>query len=283
METPRLVASDVDGTLLGPDHRVSARTAGVVAGVRAAGVPFVLATGRPPRWVTDVAAQAGATGYAVCANGAVLYDVGADRVLWRRELDPVLLGDLADALGRALPGCAVAAERVGDSVADPAVAPFVAEPAYRHAWPGSDHSELSRAEVLGVPAVKLLVRHAGMTSVQLAEAAEAVFGEEVCVTYSSNAGLIEVSAAGVTKADGLADVAERLAVEPSAVVAFGDMPNDIAMLGWAGHGVAMANAHPDVLEVADEVTAPNSEDGVARLLERWFPLPNGAAAHPPAP
>jgi hydroxymethylpyrimidine pyrophosphatase-like HAD family hydrolase len=94
--------------------------------------------------------------------------------------------------------------------------------------------------------------------------------QDLEVTYSSNSGLIEVSAAGVTKAAGLAWVCAHLEVPADKVVAFGDMPNDVPMLTWAGHGVAMANAHDELLAVADEVTAPNSEDGVAQVLERWF-------------
>jgi HAD superfamily hydrolase (TIGR01484 family) len=109
-----------------------------------------------------------------------------------------------------------------------------------------------------------------MTSAQMAEAAEAVLGDEVAVTYSSGDGLIEIAAAGVTKATGLAGVAEQLGVAAADVVAFGDMPNDVSMLSWAGHGVAMANAHPAAIAVADEVTGPNGEDGVALVLERWF-------------
>ena len=75
---------------------------------------------------------------------------------------------------------------------------------------------------------------------------------------------------GVNKATGLADVAERHGVLAGDVVAFGDMPNDVPMLSWAGHGVAMANAHASARDVADEVTGPNSDDGVAMVLERWF-------------
>jgi HAD superfamily hydrolase (TIGR01484 family) len=110
-----------------------------------------------------------------------------------------------------------------------------------------------------------------MTSQQMAEAARTVLaGADLEITYSSNSGLIELSAAGVTKASGLLEVCRRLDVDPDRVVVFGDMPNDVPMVEWAGHGVAMANAHADLLAVADEVTAPNSEDGVAQVLERWF-------------
>jgi hydroxymethylpyrimidine pyrophosphatase-like HAD family hydrolase len=59
-------------------------------------------------------------------------------------------------------------------------------------------------------------------------------------------------------------------VAASDVIAFGDMPNDLEMLQWVGHGVAMGNAHPALKDVADEVTATNAEDGLALVLERWF-------------
>ncbi|USX49943.1 HAD family hydrolase [Lentzea sp. HUAS12] len=267
MEKPALVASDVDGTILGTNERVSGHTARVVGRVLADGTPFVLVSGRPPRWVPRIANDLGATGYAVCANGAVLYDVGADRVIWQRGISPIRLHDLVSALDTALPECAVAAERVGERAAD--VETFVAEERYKHAWPDS-HDVASRAEVLGHAAIKLLVRHTGMTSAEMAAAATAVLGDEFAITYSTNAGLIEVSERDVTKASGLADVAERLGVAAGNVIAFGDMPNDIPMLRWVGHGVAMANAHPELLEVADEVTGTNDQDGVAQVLERWF-------------
>jgi Cof subfamily protein (haloacid dehalogenase superfamily) len=270
VQKPRLVASDVDGTLLTPAEDVSPRTAAVIARVLAAEVPFVLVTGRPPRWVPRVAEQAGVTGYAVCANGAVLYDIGADRVIGKHELDAIALHEYARALTTALPGCRLATERVGETAMDGAAEQFLAEPGYQHPWPNPDSAARPRGEVLGRSAIKMLARHPEMTSGQMAEAATAVLGDEVAVTYSSNNGLIEIAAAGVTKASGLAEVAERVGVAAADVVAFGDMPNDVPMLAWAGHGVAMANAHPQAVAVADEVTGPNSEDGVALVLERWF-------------
>ncbi|MCS7482211.1 HAD family hydrolase [Umezawaea endophytica] len=270
MERPRLVASDVDGTLLGPGERVSARTASAISRVQASDIPFVLVTGRPPRWVPMIAEAAGTTGYAVCANGAVLYDIGADRVVWQTGLDPVRLADLASALDAALPGCSVATERVGTTAVSEDVQPFVAETGYRHPWRDSDHRAVTRAEVLGHQAIKLLVGHEKMTSAEMALAANALLGDEVEITYSSNSGLIEISAPNVTKASGLSDVADRFGVDAAAVIAFGDMPNDVPMLSWAGHGVAMANAHQEALDVADEVTASHLEDGVALVLERWF-------------
>ncbi|OZM73228.1 HAD family hydrolase [Amycolatopsis antarctica] len=270
MDRPQLIASDVDGTLLSPLERLERRTLDVIGRAQAADVPFVLASGRPPRWIPPIAAPAGLTGYAVCANGAVLYDIGADRVVSARTLDAVLLGDIATALHTALPGCQLAAERVGESARDPEVHNLIVENGFFNPWGDSESHSAPRAEVLGHPAVKLLVSLKGMRSAEMAEAASAVLDDSVDVTYSTGLGLIEVSAHGVTKAVGLAEVAERLGVDRRHTIAFGDMPNDTAMLRWAGHGVAMANAHPEVLEMADEVTAPNSEEGVAQILERWF-------------
>ncbi|MFD0811008.1 HAD family hydrolase [Amycolatopsis umgeniensis] len=271
VEKPLLIASDVDGTLLGPMEALTERTIGVVARVTEAGVPFVLVSGRPPRWIAPIANPLNLTGYAVCANGAVLYEVGTDRIVAvHGMLEPTLLHDAVSALDHALPGCRYAAERIGESALDPEMRNFVIEPDYHNPWGDNEGTQAPRAEVLGHPAIKLMISRRGMTSDEMALAAREVLDGAVDITYSTNSGLIEVSAHGITKATGLAEVAERLGVPAERVIAFGDMPNDVEMLGWAGHGVAMANGHRLVLDVADEVTAPNSEDGVAQVLERWF-------------
>jgi HAD superfamily hydrolase (TIGR01484 family) len=271
---PDLIASDVDGTLLDPMGRITDRTARVIERVLAADIPFVLVSGRPPRWIPRVAEAAGLSGYAVCANGASVYDIGTDEVLASWEMPPVRLTDIVHAVEGVLPEVKVAAERTTIGRDQPE--PFAIEHGFRNPWGNpdgeTDEPDLApRAEVLGRPATKLLLRHRGMTSGQMATAVETVLVDmDIEVTYSSNSGLIEISAAGVTKASGLAWVCDRLGIPAARVVAFGDMPNDVPMLAWAGHGVAMANAHQDLLAVADEVTAPNAEDGVAQVLERWF-------------
>ena len=271
VEKPLLIASDVDGTLLGTFEDLTERTISVVRRATESGVPFVLVSGRPPRWIPAVAQAAGLTGYAVCANGAVLYDIAEDRVLAVHGLlEPLLLHDVASALDTAIPGCRLAAERIGARALDPDIRHFVIEPDYHNPWGDREGTTTPRAEVLGHPAVKLLVSKRGMSSDEMAAAAREVLDGAVDVTFSANNGLIEVAAHGVTKATGLAEVAERYGVAPERTIAFGDMPNDLEMLRWAGHGVAMANAHPALFAVADEVTAPNSEDGVAQVLERWF-------------
>lgn len=267
---PKMVASDVDGTLIDHDERVTARTKAVVAALITDGVPFVLATGRPPRWIDPVVNGLGYAPLCVCGNGAVIYDSAADRVLASRTLDVDTLAWIADLAERVLPGCGLAAERVGASAHDAVTPQFVSSPEYEHAWLNPDDTQVSRSEVIDAPAIKMLVRLRGTSSAEMRTVLTPLIGDRADITYSTDHGLIEISAPGVTKASGLATVAQRLGVEHSAIIAFGDMPNDVPMLTMVGHGVAMANAHPEALAAATEITAANSEDGVAQVLERWW-------------
>ncbi len=259
---PRLVASDLDGTLVRSDGSVSPRTVAVLARVEAAGVPFVMVTGRPPRWMAEVSRQTGHRGLAVCANGALVYDLHTERVVQTSLLEEAAAGEVVAALREALPDIAFAVER-----ADLA---FAHESAYRPASQLPDPSPLPVEELVSGGVVKLLARCSRLGSDELLAAARAAVGDRATLTHSSSDGLLEVSAAGISKATGLAALASQHGVEPEQVVAFGDMPNDLPMLAWAGHSVAVANAHAEVLEAADEVTASNDDDGVARVLERWF-------------
>ncbi|MGQ0573706.1 MAG: HAD family hydrolase [Pseudonocardia sp.] len=268
MQAPRLVATDVDGTLLDPDEQVPPRAVAVVARLVAAGTAFVLVTGRPPRWIPPVTEQLGRTCLAVCANGAVLYDATTDAVVWSRALTVDTLATLAAAVDEALPGCGIAVERVPTAAFEPAET-FLAEPEYLHAWPGRHHVA-TRAEILAEPAVKLLVRGPRLSSDAMMAALAPAVGGVADLTFSTPRGLVEASPPGVTKGSGLAEVAARLGVTAADTVAFGDMPNDLEMLRWAGHGVAMGNAHPALLDMADEITAHHGEDGLALVLERWF-------------
>lgn len=265
-----MVASDVDGTLLDPFEQVTDRTRRAVQAVVDSGVPFVLATGRPPRWISPVVDGLGYAPLAVCGNGAVVYDSSNDAMVDVFSLDVDDLGWLAELAYRLLPGCGLAAERVGEGAHDAASLQFVSTPEYQHAWLNPDNTAVSLAEVLDAPAIKLLVRMESATSEGMRETLIPHLDGRADVTYSSNSGLIELSAPGVTKASGLARVAERLDLDLAGVVAFGDMPNDVPMLTAVGHGVAMGNAHPEARAAAAEITASNADDGVAKVLERWW-------------
>jgi Cof subfamily protein (haloacid dehalogenase superfamily) len=236
----------------------------------AGGAHFILATGRPPRWVRPVIDALGFAPMAVCANGAVVYDPTTDRVISARTLSVDALAELAEIATRAIPGLGLAVERIGERAHDTATPQFVSSPGYEHAWLNPDNTEVSFEDLLSAPAVKLLIRKSGARSADMAAELAKHVGIQGDITYSTNNGLVEIVPSGISKATGVAEVARPLGIADHEVLAFGDMPNDLPMLVRAGHGVAMGNAHPEVLTAADEVTARNSEDGVARVLERWW-------------
>ncbi|KUI05577.1 Cof-type HAD-IIB family hydrolase [Mycobacterium sp. IS-3022] len=270
MTLPLLIASDVDGTLLDDDEKVSQRTRAAVTAAVAAGTKFVLATGRPPRWVQPVVDELGFAPMAVCANGAVIYDPATDRIVSARTLTTDVLGELADIATRAIPGAGLAVERVGRSAHDAATPQFVSSPGYEHAWLNPDNTEVSLEDLLSAPAVKLLIRKAGARSADMAAELAKHVGPQGDITYSTNNGLVEIMPVGISKATGVEELARPLGITAGEIVTFGDMPNDVPMLQWAGLGVAMGHAHPDALAAADEVTSTNNDDGVARVLERWW-------------
>ncbi|MEU7571599.1 HAD family hydrolase [Micromonospora sp. NPDC049240] len=265
-EPPRLVASDIDGTLLTDDRTLSPRTARVLARIAAAGTPVVLVTGRPIRWLKLVYDQLAAPLPAICANGAVVYDPAADEVLRADPLAPELLAEVARRLRAEVPGVSFAVEIVDSRQ-------MRHESHYPLRW-DADADAIraveSPEELLAVPAVKLLVRAGEQDPDVFVRVVAGALEGLAEATHSSYSGLIEVSAAGVTKAAGLAWYAARLGIDERDVLAFGDMPNDVPMLTWAGRSVAVANAHPAVREIADEVTGANTEDGVAAYLEKVF-------------
>jgi Cof subfamily protein (haloacid dehalogenase superfamily) len=267
---PAMIATDVDGTLLDEDEHLTPRTRAVVRAAVDAGAQFVLATGRPPRWISPIVDALGLTPMAVCANGAVIYDSSTDRIVSARTLSPDQLAVLADIATRVIPGAGLAVERVGRTAHDAATPQFVSSPGYEHAWLNPDNTEVSVEDLLSAPAVKLLIRKAGARSSDMVSVLAEHVGIEGDMTYSTNNGLVEVVPLGISKATGVAEVAKPLGIAAEDVVAFGDMPNDVPMLRWAGLGVAMGNAHQEAIDAADEVTAPNSDDGLARVLERWW-------------
>jgi Cof subfamily protein (haloacid dehalogenase superfamily) len=270
MTLPALIATDVDGTLLDDDERITARTRAAVQAAVASGATFVLATGRPPRWIRPVVDALGFAPMAVCANGAVIYDPETDRIISARTLSTERLAGLAEIATRVIPGAGLAVERVGRSAHDTATPQFVSSPGYEHAWLNPDNTEVSQEDLLSTPAVKLLIRKAGARSADMAEVLVRHVGAEGDITYSTNNGLIEIVPSGISKATGVDEVAAPLGIAANEIITFGDMPNDVPMLRWAGHGVAMGNAHPEAVAAADEVTTRNSEDGLARALERWW-------------
>ncbi|AKE40097.1 Cof-type HAD-IIB family hydrolase [Corynebacterium camporealensis] len=271
---PRLIASDIDGTFLDPNHRVSKRNRDAVLRAHQAGTHFVLATGRPHRWIAPVLDQLPLRPLCVTANGAVLYDADSDNVLEAHEVAPGVLSHVVDIAKQAFAphgGVSFAVERAGKSVRDPLDELFVVDHSYSEEPVFDGFGIAALDDLVSVPAVKLLVRNLHLSAPEMYDVlAPHVDQNKAHVTYSMNEGILEVAAPGVTKAKGLDAVAQHFNVTAEQTITFGDMPNDIEMLQWAGTGVAMGNAAPAVKEAADFVTTPNSESGVANVLERWF-------------
>ncbi|OBG50338.1 MULTISPECIES: Cof-type HAD-IIB family hydrolase [unclassified Mycobacterium] len=270
MTQPALIACDVDGTLFDDNETITPRTRDAVRAAVDAGATFVVATGRPPRWIRPVVDALGFAPIAVCANGAVVYDPATDRVVSTRTLPVDTLAELAELATRVIPGAGLAVERIGERAHDTATPQFISSPGYEHAWLNPDNTEVSIEDLLSAPAIKLLIRRSGARSADMAAELAKHVGIEGDITYSTNNGLVEIVPLGTSKATGVDEIARPLQIGSEEVLAFGDMPNDLPMLRWAGHGVAMGNAHPDVLAAADEVTAVNNDDGVGRVLERWW-------------
>lgn len=258
-----MVASDLDGTLLRPDGTLDQRSRRALAVVEEAGAMLVLCTARPPRWLHPIAQAIGHRGLAVCANGGMVWDLRTESILETVALEPDVLAEVVARLREALPGGSWALERADG---------FCHEPSYEPRWPVPDGTIVGEVDTLiGQPAIKLLLRHETMSADALLEQARSVVGSLAELSHSnSSEPLLEIAARGVSKATALAQLCEERGIGREAVVAFGDMPNDLPMLAWAGHAVAVANAHPEVRAAADEITAGNDDGGVARVLERLF-------------
>jgi HAD superfamily hydrolase (TIGR01484 family) len=203
---------------------------------------------------------------AICANGAVVYDPLGDRVLRADPLSPDLLAEAARRLREVVPNIVFAVEVENGRV-------LRHDDAWPVAWDGNDPATRPLAqpdELAALPAVKLLARAGRQDPDVFVKLVSSTLGGLCEATHSTNSGLVEISAAGVTKAAGLAWYCEQHHIDAADVMAFGDMPNDLPMLAWAGRAVAVANAHPAVLDIADVIALSNDEDGVAAYLDRVF-------------
>jgi hydroxymethylpyrimidine pyrophosphatase-like HAD family hydrolase len=256
----KLVASDLDGTLLRPDETVSERTMAAILATRRAGITLVLVTGRPPRNLGPIAERLGVGGIAICANGAVLWDLDTGTILDLTPLAADLATRLVHKLRAAIPGALFAVELEGGFGREAGWADGLLPAA-------PDALEADALELITGPVTKLLLRQPTLPFAEVAGRARAAVGEQAVVTWAGTR-VVEISAPGVTKAFALERLCRRLGIRPQEVVAVGDMPNDLAMLAWAGRSVAVANAADEVLAAADEVTAANVDDGVALVLER---------------
>jgi Cof subfamily protein (haloacid dehalogenase superfamily) len=261
---PRLVATDLDGTLVRSDGSVSDYTRGVLDELDRRGVPVVFVTGRPLRWAEDVFEYVGGHGLAIVSNGALVWDVSREAVHLTRPIQPELGLEVCRELRAAVPGTTYAVE----TLAGIGLEPDFLE---RHRIP-EDTRRAPVEELFSEPALKLLARHEELAAQEFWDLAEEIVLGRLVITWSSATSLLEISAPGVTKASTLALLCEDLGIDAGDVIAFGDMPNDLPMLAWAGTAYAMADAHPTVVEAAGRRAPGHDDDGVARVLAGVFDL-----------
>ena len=255
----RLVAIDLDGTLLRTDGTVPASAREAVRAAEQAGLRVVLVTGRPPRAVRAVVEALGIRDPVICLNGALIYDFERDQVLHHVDLPPEVSRRVIEGLRARVPGVVFGCE---------VRARLHRERAWRTDF--ADPEEVvceSAAALARGPVSKLLAYHPEVPYAELAALAEELAGGDA-VLADSGSHLVQLSASGADKASALERLCGQLGVRREEVAAVGDMPNDLPMLAWAGLAVAVRNAHPQVLAAADEVTGGNDEDGVVQVLER---------------
>jgi len=263
----KLVVSDIDGTLITSSGQISPATRREIARVIAAGVHFGVASGRSTRRVRAVLEGLGVTIPIISSNGAVIEDLTTGEIIYSLHLE--------HALGR----------RVLQVAADyPLMGTFIDTAAGWSFLPGEHtptdairfwQSELDAGRVDDLdlffadhPVVlKIVVAGDERVLEQLEPALTAIEGVYVTSSWQGNR---EIMVAGADKANAAKRLAARLGVEPPEVLAIGDHRNDLELVAWAGTGVAMGNAAPELKKIADWVTASNDQDGVARALRRFI-------------
>ncbi|MFI0977944.1 HAD family hydrolase [Streptomyces sp. NPDC021093] len=257
----KLIATDLDGTLLRDDQTVSQRTRDALDAACAAGAAHIVVTGRSVAWTKHIFEDLGYEGLAVCGQGAQVYHAGERRLLTSVTLDRQLAGLALSKIEAEIGPLALAASRDGMD------GEVLMGPGYRvHEGPLPYVPFEDPAEVWAAPLTKLYIQHPGLSDDALAQVARATVGNLVDVVMAGE-GVVEILPLGLSKATGLSLAARRLKLKASDTIAFGDMPNDIPMFGWSAHGVAMANAHDELKAVAHEITASNEDDGIAVVLE----------------
>lgn len=258
--SPRVVATDMDGTLLRSDGSLSPRTRAAIAAAEEAGVAVVFVTARPPRRLDEFVDVVGAHGVALCANGAYVYDVARRTVTEQNLIEREALEMIVADLRAAIPRMVFAVERDRGIYREDGFVSSI--------WGKEGMAAERLTDLTELPAGKLLGRCDEMDPAEFHDRVATVLGGRAELGYSGAVGLAEITAKGVTKASGLARWCAQRGVPATEVWAFGDMPNDLPMLSWAGRAHAVANAHPEVIAAADVVVPSNDDDGVGQILER---------------
>jgi HAD superfamily hydrolase (TIGR01484 family) len=268
--TPRLVALDIDGTLLkwveGAGQTYEQVPPAVHAAVRRAheaGAHVVLASGRSPHGMTVIAdlldLDSAEPGWVVASNGAVVFRYPPLEVVHEETFDA---RPAVEAILREHSTALVAVEERG--VGYRVNRPFPV---------GELSGEMVITEVAELVAEhvsRVIIRDPESTAEDFVDLAArlGLHGTDYVVGWTA---WLDLAPVGVSKASGVALVADALGIDAADVLAIGDGRNDIEMLRWAGRGVAMGQAVEEVIAAADDVTDTVYDDGAATEIARWFP------------
>lgn len=255
----RLIVTDLDGTFLDESGTVPAANLAAAQEAVATGLKFVIATGRPTRWLSPLGELSGMGAVIIASNGACALSDG--QLFLEYCLDPAVVTKVAAELRSAVPGVAFAAE-YGDS--------WAREPGYRRGPDLADGSVAPLEELRLDGMLKLLVWHHEIATEPLSHAVEAVIGSRLTTTFSflSEQGLVELGPPGVTKGTTLKELLTQWQIESEEIVAFGDMPNDLDLLWLAGHAYVPANAHPLLLTGGFTVIGHHGEASVGATIRQ---------------
>ena len=265
---PKLIGTDLDGTIVAHYGFISERTKIAFTAANAAGIHIYFVTGRPIRWMTEIKENFN-FGLGICGNGAMLYDFLNEKILeeWLFSVEAQL--ETVKRLRAVIPPVTFAVE-VNQQ--------FAREKKYVPRWDiGADNVGVDEIEeVITAPALKILARcqNSEFSSDEMLVLASKELAGIATVTHSNSTdSLLEISADGVSQGATLAKMADRHGLTADDCVTFGDNPNDFSMLTWASRSWAMADGHPDLMKHAKYQTDAHQEDGVAKVIERLLELP----------
>jgi hydroxymethylpyrimidine pyrophosphatase-like HAD family hydrolase len=261
LRTGKLVALDIDGTLIGGDRKVPVETVETLELARAAGHEIVLASGRSLLGLLPVARQCGLTdGYAVCSNGAATVHLDAGmpcgyEVIDAAAFDPAPLIRQVQAL---MPGVLVAVESIGER--------WKVNHTFAPGLLNGPQSVVTHSVLSGEATTRVALHAAG-----IAEHADALASLTRLTLTPAGSDWCDATASTVSKATAVDAVRQILDIPRDATVAVGDGANDLPLLEWAARGVAMRNAPEHVRAAADEVTGSIEANGVVAVLRSLIP------------
>lgn len=260
----RLVAIDLDGTLLRSDKKLSVRAVRAVQSAAERGVKVVIASARPPRSSREIYQHLGLDTLQVCYNGALTIDWSNGRYLQHLALCNRLGADIVRNARMMDPSVVVWVERLDKWLTDRA------DPLL-----GTETSKTHKPDFVGPldacfgePLTKLMLLAPPERMLPMRDLLRAQYGH-LASMFVTDEHLVQFCHPAVDKAAAVARVAKHYGVPAEDCLAIGDAPNDAGMLRWAGLGVAVANAWQPTLEAADARVSSNDEDGVAEAIEKY--------------